>query len=54
MDFIFPIIEKAPEILGYVTMVLTGLYGLFLLIPGEQPEKAIKAILDLTSKLSKK
>jgi hypothetical protein len=33
---------------------LGALYAFFLLIPGEQPDKAIKALLDLTQKLSRK
>jgi hypothetical protein len=33
---------------------LGALYALFLLIPGEQPDKFIKALYDLTTRISKK
>ena len=39
---------------GALTALLGALYSLFLLIPGDQPDKIIKAIYDLTVKISKK
>jgi hypothetical protein len=42
------------EIVGYVATAVTGLYGLALLIPGEQPDKALKFLLTLTEKVSRK
>jgi hypothetical protein len=42
------------EIVGYIATTLTGLYGLALLIPGEQPDKAIKFLLTMTEKVSRK
>jgi hypothetical protein len=35
-----------------VVTVLTGLIALFLLIPGEQPEKTLQKIVDFLSKFS--
>jgi len=40
--------------LGAATGLLSGLYTICLLIPGDQPDKIIKMLLDLTEKLSKK
>lgn len=40
--------------LGAVTAFLSGLYTLCLVIPGDQPDKVIKKILDITEKLSLK
>lgn len=48
------ILEHGLEILGAVTAILGGIYTISLIIPGDQPDKAIKAILDLTQKFSKK
>lgn len=53
MDLI-TIIAKAQDVAGLVSMVLTGLIGICLLIPGEQPEKALQAVLDFIKKFSKK
>lgn len=36
------------------TAFLAAIYAFFLLIPGEQPDKFIKKILDFTEKYSKK
>ena len=53
MDLI-QIIAKAQEVLGAVSLVLTGLIGICLLIPGDQPEKALQSALDFIKKFSKK
>jgi hypothetical protein len=53
MDMI-QIVGKIQEVLGLLSLVLTGLIGLFMLIPGDQPEKALQAVLDLLKKFSKK
>ena len=42
------------EILGALTTVLSGLIVIFTFIPGEQPEKALKACLDFITKFSVK
>lgn len=63
MDFIMNLLtqggvaEIMTAIVGVVTAfggLLVALYALFLLIPGEQPDKAIKWLLDFTTKYSKK
>lgn len=48
------VIEKGPEALGYVSAACLALAALFMMIPGEQPEKALKGIADFVSKFSKK
>lgn len=42
------------ELVGGFTLTLSGLYAIALIIPGEQPDKFIKSVLDITTKLSKK
>jgi hypothetical protein len=48
------IIQVALMALGALSAFLLALYNLALVIPGEQPDKAIKAIYDFTLKFSKK
>lgn len=53
MDLI-SLIGKAQEVAGMVSLVLTGLIGIAMLIPGEQPEKALQSVLEFIKKFSKK
>lgn len=53
MDLI-SLVMKVEEIAGLLVLVLTGLIGLSMLIPGDQPEKALQSILDVIKKFSKK
>lgn len=46
--------EQIIEIVGAIGLILTGLYTIALIIPGDQPDKAIKAILSITERFSKK
>lgn len=39
---------------GAIVLVLNSLIALCLLIPGEQPEKALQAVVDFLGKFSKK
>lgn len=48
------IVTQAGLVLGGISAALLALYKIALLLPGEQPEKTIKAILDFTTKYSKK
>ncbi len=48
------IIGKLPEYIALINAVLLALIAFFLLIPGEQPEKALKAVVDFIAKFSKK
>lgn len=47
-------IGSGPNLLAAVMSVLAALIALCLLIPGEQPERALQSALDWLSKLSKK
>lgn len=42
------------QFVGALTAVLSALIALFLLIPGEQPEKTLQAVVDFLSKFSAK
>lgn len=48
------IVELVLSAIGALAAFLAALYAIALVIPGEQPDKAIKALLDLTTKISKK
>jgi hypothetical protein len=47
-------IEHGPEIISAIVALLSGAIAVSLLIPGEQPEKALKAIVAVLEKISKK
>lgn len=47
-------IAMGPEILAALIALCSGLIAVALLVPGEQPEKALKAIVALLEKLSRK
>ena len=54
MEILNFIVAHGAEIVAASVGVLAALYALFLVIPGDQPDKVIKAILDFTEKFSKK
>lgn len=57
MELLTKILELLQNIGPYVAAVngvLVALIALFILIPGEQPEKTLKKIVDVIAKLSKK
>lgn len=47
-------VEHWSEIVSYIVAGFTALIGLFMLIPGDQPEKFMKSVVDFLSKFSKK
>lgn len=47
-------LAKILSVLGAVTVALHALIAVFMLLPGEQPEKALQGIVDLIEKFSKK
>jgi glutaminase len=51
---ILAVMAKVQEVIGAVSMVLSGLIVLSMMVPGEQPEKALQSILDFLKKFSKK
>lgn len=48
------ILAAAPVILGAVSSLLLSLIAIFALIPGDQPEKALQALVDAIAKISNK
>lgn len=51
---ILEVMVKIQEFIGAVCVVLTGLIAISLMIPGEQPEKALQSALDFLKRFSKK
>lgn len=47
-------IEMGPQVISAVVALLSGVIAVSLLIPGEQPEKALTAVVQWLSKFSKK
>ena len=54
IDQIIDIIQKLPQYLVLINAALTALIALFMVIPGEQPEKFLQQLVDFISKYSKK
>ena len=54
IEIIGDIVQKAPAYIAALVAVLSALIGLFMLIPGDQPEKALKKILAVLTKFSRK
>ena len=58
MDKVIEVVQQlvvvGPSVLAAIVAVLSALIGLFMLIPGEQPEKALQAVVDFIAKFSKK
>lgn len=61
MDKILELLPQLPQIwavaqdvLGAAAALVTALIALFLVIPGEQPEKALKAVAEALAKISVK
>jgi hypothetical protein len=42
------------QILGAISAILSGLIIIFQMIPGDQPEKTLRAIVNLIAKFSRK
>lgn len=48
------IVNNAVTIVGAVGLVLGGFITIFSFIPGEQPEKTLRKIVDVLAKFSRK
>lgn len=48
------LVTDGPHLLSAVVSVLSALIALFMLIPGEQPEKFLQGVVDWVSKYSRK
>jgi len=54
MEVFLKIIEDLPMYITLLVALLTAVMAIALVIPGEQPEKALKGIIEFLSKFSKK
>lgn len=54
MDSLLAILGQIPLILGQAAVAISALIALFMLIPGEEPEKSLQKLLDVIKKFSKK
>ncbi len=48
------IFASGPNLVSAVVAVISALIALFLLVPGDQPEKALQGVADFLAKFSKK
>ena len=53
-QFIAYVVAHPYEILGAVNALIAGVIAVSLLVPGEQPEKALQGIADFLAKFSRK
>jgi len=51
---IMQIFIKGQEIISHVVVILTAMIAIAMIIPGDQPEKALQKVLDIIKKFSKK
>jgi hypothetical protein len=54
METIKKILENGPEWIGAIDLLIVGLIAVCALIPGDQPEKALRAIAAVIGKFSRK
>lgn len=54
MNVVKFIMEHFQDLLGAVVGLVTAAVGIALVIPGEQPEKALQGVVDFLKKFSKK
>jgi hypothetical protein len=54
MEVVKFVIENHAIILEAVMGLLLGVIGISLLIPGDQPEKALQGVVEVLKKISKK
>ncbi len=54
LEIVKMIVQFGPEILSGVVAILSGVIAIAMIIPGEQPEKALKGVVAFLEKFSKK
>lgn len=54
MEYIQWILANYQALIAAFMAALSALIALFLIIPGEQPEKALQGVVDFIAKFSKK
>ena len=53
IEFLMKLYQMLPEIVAAVIAFLTGVIAIALLIPGEQPEKFLKKVVEFLEKYSR-
>jgi hypothetical protein len=48
------LVAHGPEIVSAIMALLSGVIAISMLIPGEQPEKALQGVVEFLKKFSKK
>ena len=48
------LMENGPALLMALSGLLSALIGVFMLIPGEQPEKALRGVVEFIARFSRK
>lgn len=48
------IFAQVQDIAGALIMICTGVIAIAMIVPGEQPEKSLQAVVDFLKKFSKK
>jgi hypothetical protein len=48
------VVEHGHEVASALVGILTGLIGIFMLVPGDEPERTLQKIVDVLAKFSKK
>ena len=54
LKFINSLIANAPEVVGGISLILSGIIAICLIIPGDQPEKFLQSVVDFLAKFSRK
>lgn len=54
MEKFMEIIGMLPDAVDHIELILLGIIGIAMLIPGEQPEKFLKTVVDVIGKFSVK
>lgn len=54
MDFIQMLMANWEVIVASLVMIVNGLIAIALLIPGDQPERALQGVVDFLAKFSRK
>lgn len=54
MEILNTLLNNAQNILAAIVLILSGAITISLIIPGEQPEKALQSLADFLSRFSRK
>jgi len=54
LEIVKMVVQFGPEIVSGVVAILSGVIAIAMIVPGEQPEKALKGVVAFLEKFSKK